>query len=171
MDRHARLSPLGTQRLRVLDCLGGNNRWSPGYFEPDADTDIFVEFRRYVRRTAETWGGEADPSAVSLIAAARLLTGDLAAAQAIVDNLPGAPLAPDHGAGVCAVLPLHVLRTALPVPPALADTTRWLAGSAEQVTLRAWLSGNGGTLQWREADGIYAPAGDAAAPVRSDGPA
>ena len=36
MDRDAQLAPLGVQRLRVLDCLGGNNRWAQGYFQPDA---------------------------------------------------------------------------------------------------------------------------------------
>ncbi len=155
MDRDARLSPLGGQRLRVLDCLGGNNRWAPGYFEPDTDADVFSAFRTYVARLSETWAAESEPSALSLLAAARLLTGELAAAHTIVDTLPAAPVALDHGAGVCAAVPVRALSTVLPVPPALADSRRWLAGSPAQAALRAWLSEHAAQLQWREAAGIY----------------
>lgn len=165
MDRTARLAPLGRQRLRILDCLGGNNRWAPGYFEPDADTDIRIEFGRYVARMCAEWAGDADRMVHSLLAAARVLTGDLAAALVIVDGLPRAPIALDHGAGICVTAPMHALSAAVPLPSWLAETSRWLAGSPEQDALRAWLTEHSGHLRWVDADGVYSWAAPSTPPA------
>lgn len=155
VDRESRLSPLGTQRLRLLECLGGNDRWAQGYFEPDVGSDILEEFRRYALRLSDAWASASDRVTVSLLAAARFLSGDPSAAQLIVDHLPAQPIKLDHGAGICLVLPLHVLSAALPLPATLHDTRRWLAGSPEQRALCAWLAEHRGRLRWSEADGRY----------------
>lgn len=155
MDRTAWLSALGWQRLRLLECLGGNDPRAPGYFATAADADVRAAFRQYVAGLSERWAAERDPLAVALLAAARLLTGDLSAAEVILDHLPASATKLDHGAGVCLVMPLHALSTALPLPGALTDTSRWLAGSAEQAALRAWLRERRGDLRWVEAEGRY----------------
>jgi hypothetical protein len=154
MDRAARLSPLGTQRLRLLECLGGNDRRLSGYFAPGAG-DIFTEFREYVRGLSARWEREDDPITVSLVAAARLLTGDLSAADVIVDHLPARATKLDHGAGICLVAPLHATSASLPLPTDLIDTSRWLAGSQEQVALRAWLAQHRDRLRWDEVAAAY----------------
>jgi hypothetical protein len=155
MDRTTWLSALGSQRLRLLDCLGGNNPRLPGYFDRPAEQDVLSAFRRYVVRLSEQWAAEADPLTVSLLAAARLLTGDLAAADVVLDHLPEQPAKLDHGAGYCLVAPLFALSTALPLPSEVADTSRWLAGTPEQAAIRAWLADHQHQLQWVEADATY----------------
>jgi len=155
VDRIARLQALGRQRLRVLDCLGGDSRFGPGYFEPAPDVDIFDAFRAYVARMTEVWAAESHPLSLSLPAAGRLLTGDLTAADVILDHLPAEPYKLDHGAGICWVTPQYALNAALPLPADLTDTDRWLAGSPEQAALRRWLAGHRDQLQWIEADGVY----------------
>jgi len=155
MDRTARFLPLGLQRLRALECLGGNSPQAPGYFAPAADVDIFEAFRRHVARLSQQWAAESDPMTVSLLAAGRLLCGELTAADVILDHLPAQMIKLDHGAGSCLVLPVYALATALPLPATLTDTRRWLAGSAEQTALRAWLNEHRDALHWVEADGVY----------------
>lgn len=152
----ARLQPLGLQRLRVLACLGGDMPSAPGYFAPASGADIFAAFRDHVGALSQRWSAGADPSVLALLARSRLLCGDLAAAAAILDHLPAAPIERDHGAGLCLVLPFHVLAAALPLPRELAETRRWLAGSAEQGALRAWLAAHRGRLRWVEETGAYA---------------
>lgn len=160
MDRTALLSPLGLQRLRVLDCLGGNSPHAPGYFTPPADGDIFNAFSCYVAQVSPQWATASDSSTISLLAAARFLTGDLVAAHVIIDQLPANAFKLDHGAGFCLVAPLHALSDALPLPADLKDTRRWVAGSVEQAALRAWLSEHRDKLRWVEADGVYVPSAD-----------
>jgi hypothetical protein len=155
MDRTTRLSHLGPQRLRLLECLGGNDPRAAGYFAPAPDVDVFGAFRQYVESLSLRWAAERDPLTVSLLAAARLMTGDLAAAGVIVDHLPAEPAKLDHGAGICVVVPLYTLRTVLPLPHDLSDTRRWVAGSAEQAALRRWLSQRGSDLRWVEDAGEY----------------
>lgn len=155
MDRTTRLSPLGLQRLRVLDCLGGNRPRAPGYFDPPADVDVFTAFSGYIARWSQECATDAYPLTISLLAAGRLLCGDLAAADVILDNLPAAPIGLDHGAGVCLVTPFYALNTALPWPAELRDSRRWLAGSAEQEALRAWLAAHRDKLCWDEPAGVY----------------
>jgi hypothetical protein len=154
MDRTARLAPLGFHRLRLLDCLGGNSPHTPGFFAAGED-DIFSAYRHHVQALWARWGAEPDVSMQSLLAAARLLIGDLAAAHVIVNNLPETAFALDHGAGFCVVAPLHALRAALPLPQELADTTLWIARSAEQEALRAWLTRHGRELHWDETAAEY----------------
>jgi hypothetical protein len=155
VDRTAHLAPLGLQRLRLLECLGGNDLRLPGYFVPPEDVDVFAAFRLHVERLSRSWASERDPVVVSLLAAARLLTGDLAAADVILDHLPATPIELDHGAGICLVAPLFALSTSLPLPEPLTDTRRWVAGSPDQARLRGWLAEHRRDLRWADADAQY----------------
>jgi hypothetical protein len=155
MDRTSRLSPLGVQRIRVLECLGGSSPRSPSYFAPAADTDIFTAFRSYVEEESERWANVTDLLTTLLVAAGRLLTGDLAGADVILDHLPAEGVRLDLGAGICQRVPLHAVATTLPLPENLQDTRRWAEGSAEQAALRAWLAEYRDKLRWVESDGVY----------------
>lgn len=155
MERSARLAPLGYQRLRLLDCLGGHDRRAPAYFDPPPDSDIFSAFAAHVQHLFAQWAGEAEPLAISLLAAGRLMTGDIAAARSIVDHLPVKAFELDHGAGYCVTAPLDALNATLPLPEHLRDTKRWVAGSPEQERLRAWLDGHEHRLHWLEEGGVY----------------
>src|SRR5450755_2347983 len=80
MDRIARIQSLGRQRGRVIECLGGNSRLVRGaYFDPAADIDILDAYRAYVARMSASL----EPLNMALLAAGRLLTGDLTAADVI----------------------------------------------------------------------------------------
>ena len=46
-------------------------------------------------------------------------------------------------------------------PNEVTDTSRWLAGSTEPASLRAWLAEHGEDLHWVEAAGEYHLAGTA----------
>jgi hypothetical protein len=165
-DRAAQLSPLGPQRLRLLDCLGGNTRLAPGYFSPPPGADILEAFARYVTDLSARWVGDTDPLVVTLLAAARLLTGDAAAARFIVDRLPATLPKLDHGAGFCLITPQQVLAATLPLPPQLADIRRWLADSPEQNALRAWLDQHQTQLHWAPDAAVYRLAEATSAPFR-----
>jgi hypothetical protein len=121
----------------------------------EGDVDVFSAFRGYAQRLSREWASATDPLTASLLAAARLLTGDLSAAGMILEHLPGTATKLDHGAGFCLVAPLHALSAALPLPRDLTDVTRWLADSPEERAIRAWLSEHGDDLRWVEADGVY----------------
>jgi hypothetical protein len=104
---------------------------------------------------------------ISLLAAGRLLTGDVAAADVIVDRLPAEAYRLDHGAGICWVTPQYALSAALPLPENLKDTSGWLAGSDMQAALRTWLAGHRDRLRWFEVEGLYLPrASEGGAPVQ-----
>jgi hypothetical protein len=160
MDRFTRLSPLGLHRIRVLDCLGGNSPVAPGYFDLPDDTDIFRAFHEHLARMSELCAGDTNPLTVSLLAAGRVLMGDLAAADVILDNLPAEAFTLDHGAGICVVTPLYVLKSALPLPASLGDASSWVAGSGAQAALRTWLAEHRDRLRWVEADGVYLPSAE-----------
>lgn len=162
MKRSSRLSPLGLQRLRLLDCLGGNSQRARGYFDPPPDSGIFSAFATHVRNLSVQRAGKVEPLTVSLLAAGRLMTGDITAARTIVDHLPVAAFEPDHGAGYCVTAPLDTLNAALPLPEDLRDTRRWTAGSPEQERLHAWLDRHERQLCWLEEGGVYVlpPAAD-----------
>jgi hypothetical protein len=154
MDRIARIQSLGRQRGRVIECLGGNSRLVPGtYFDPAADIDVFDAYRAYIARMSATPDALDSP----LLAAARLLTGDLKAADVILDHLPATAYRLDHGAGICWVAPQNTLSAALPWPSHLREIDCWLAGSAEQTALRAWLTEHRDRLRWLESPGFYLP--------------
>lgn len=155
MNIPVQLQPLGFQRLRLIDCLGGNSRWGLGQFEPAPNADVFEEFRKYIVQLSRRYASESNPLVISLLAAGRFLTGDLAAAEAILDHLPAEAFKLDHGAGYCVVLPLHALSGGLPLPPDLKDTNRWLAGSPTQAALKTWLAANYDKLRWVELEGVY----------------
>lgn len=151
------LEALGWQRLRVVSCLD-SSRWSV-HFEPHRDEDLFVAFRQWVAKVVSAYGdttGAGSEVVLALLGAARLLTGDTGGADLILDNLPEKPFELDHGAGYCLVLPMNVMCAALPLPaPDLKNVTRWLAGSAQQATLRSWLRQHKAQLVWDESRGVY----------------
>src|SRR5215831_9622457 len=120
-----------------------------------ADRDIFAAFGYHVARLSQQWADASDPITISLIAAARFLCGDIAAAEVILDHLPVDAFKLDHGAGICLVAPLYALSATLPLPAQLKDTNRWLAGSTEQTALRAWLAEHRGKLRWVEEKAIH----------------
>ena len=157
--RLAKMEPLGVQRLRVLDCIGGNDVRGANRFESEAGADVFDAFRRFVAATAPLWEDETDPMHVSTMAAAHLLLGDIASGDVIVDLLPERPYKLDHGAGRCLVAAVYALKNTLPLPAELKDTDRWTAGSPEQAALRGWLAAHRDRLLWREAEGDYVLAG------------
>lgn len=141
--------------MRLLDCLGGNDKWAPGYLRVESADDVFAAFRSYVATLSRTWAEERDPAVIVLLAAARVLTGDWAAAHVIVDRLPSHAIQLDHGAGFCPLVPFQTLASALPLPASLRDSTRWLAGSPEETALRTWLANHGEHLRWLEEPGVY----------------
>jgi hypothetical protein len=164
--RIARLKPLGFHRLRVLDCLGGNDervgRSFPPvgrYFVPAPDENIFDAFRAWVAQESKRGAETTAAFWILLLAAGRLLTGDLTAADVILSHLPAEPYKTDHGAGYCYLAPLEALRDALPLPAELRNTVRWvlrwLEGSPEQAAVRAWLVEHRDMLRWVEVDGLY----------------
>jgi hypothetical protein len=154
-NRTSQFLPLGYRRLRLLGCLGGDSPTMPGYFDPAPDTDIFEAFRHYVASMSQKWAAETDRITISLLAAARVLTGDLDSAETIIDHLPVKAFKLDHGAGYCVVMPQTVLKTSLPLPSELTDIDCWLADSAEQSELRKWLKQHRDKLFWDEKNGIY----------------
>jgi hypothetical protein len=155
MERTEQLAPLGFQRIRLLECLGGHDPRLPGYFDPEPDIDIFAALRSHVAWLSQEWSAETDSTTVRLLAAARLLTGDVTAAQTIIDQLPANAFELDHGAGICLVVPFHALKTALPLPSELGDVRRWTAGSPEQTALQEWLTAHRDRLRWVETKGTY----------------
>jgi hypothetical protein len=155
-----RLAPLGFPRLRVLDCLGGSSPGSPNSFAvPPEGVSIFGAFRDYVTEQSKQRANESDPLAVSLLAAGRLLAGELSAADVILDHLPAQGFKLDRSAGACVIAPVYSFKAALPIPETLGDTRRWLQGTSEQAALRAWLAEKRDKLRWVESEGIYRDAG------------
>ena len=128
---------------------------APGYLKLAEGVDVFEAFNQHVAHMVEEWASDTDPNAISLLAAARVLTGDLSAATLVIDHFPEAPAKLDHGAGVCLVAPLLALHAALPLPADLTDTRRWLARSPEQAALRAWIAEHRHSLHWDERAGVY----------------
>jgi hypothetical protein len=151
-----RLEPLGYSRLRLLSCLGGDMPHLPQYFAPGPQEDAFAAFRGFVDRMVRLCADANDPMVRSLIGAAQLLTGDLSGADVIVEYLPATPVKLDHGAGYCLTASQAALSVALPqLPKSLQDTSRWLAGSAEQAALRTWLEQHASQLVWDEPRALY----------------
>jgi hypothetical protein len=154
--RRARFTPLGLHRNRVIGCLGGNSPHAPAYFHtPADDINIFDAYRSYIVEQSRRWADESDSFSTALLAAGRFLTGDLVAADLVIDNLPAETVKLDHGAGICLLVPFYALKNALPLPETLHDADRWLQGSPEQVALRSWLAEHRDKLRWVETDGIY----------------
>jgi hypothetical protein len=155
LDRTALLEQLGFQRLRILSCLGGDLPHSKAYFDPDPAVNIFTSFRLYTERLSREWSQETDRSTVALLAAGRLLAGEISAADLILENLPAHRVRLDQGAGICMLAPFQALSAALPLPSVLRDSSQWLAGSDQQALLRGWLSEHRSQLRWEEFQGVY----------------
>lgn len=155
MDRAEILKPLGFQRNRLLTCLGADLPHSPSYAEPDASADPFAYYRHFVRDLNTQWAAATDRATVVILAAARLLDGEIGAARVVAVHFPEHPIRTDHGAGICLVAPFYALASALPLPEALRDTSAWLAGSPQQTALLAWLDERATSLRWNESAGVY----------------
>jgi len=152
-----RLRPLGFLRIRSLGCTGGGYKLSPAYFYPPEDIDIFTAYRNYAVRIWEEFHTQSHGYGLSLLALARLLSGDLDAADVIIDNLPAEPYRIDHGAGYCVVLPQNGTAAILPLPKTLKEFPgeTWLAGSQVQADVRAWLNEHRDKLRWDEKECLY----------------
>ncbi|HKU41150.1 MAG TPA: hypothetical protein VJR89_23470 [Polyangiales bacterium] len=153
--REARFAPLGALRLNLLGCLGGDMRFLPQYVPtPEPEADLFALYRAFVERMLEQQRGEEDVH--SLLATARLLTGDITAADEILNNLRPDRYASDHGTGFCIWIASRALAVVLPLP---ADFPKpqpnYVAGSAEEAALRAWLAEHRDALVWDEIKGVY----------------
>jgi hypothetical protein len=150
---------LGARRLRIVSCLGGDQPRSPHAAAWTAArrgaSDPISAFRMFAEHVHQACVSVTDPRVRSLVAAARLLAGNIGAAQDIVDHFPEHPPRTDHGAGYCLTAPSQALLHALPLPPDLQNTERWAAGSPEQARLHAWLRANGATLAWHPVEGKY----------------
>jgi hypothetical protein len=157
--RVARLAPLGRLRLRLLGCLGGDTHVLPQYLAtPGPDDDVFAAYRGFVRDVIERQRGQEDVH--SLLATARLLTGDIAAADDILNALRSDLYKSDHGAGYCVVIASAALPQVLPLPKDFpAPKPNYVAGSPEQASLRAWLAEHRDALVWNEIKGAYSRAG------------
>jgi hypothetical protein len=153
--RVARLAPLGLLRLRILSCLGGDTHVMPQYFAtPGPDEDLFAAYRAFVRDMVERVRGEED--AYSLVAAARLVTGDLSAADDILNTLRAERFEPEHNTGFCVVIASTALGQVLPLPQEIAKPQpNYVAGSAEEAALRTWLAAHRDRLTWNEVEGLY----------------
>jgi len=116
---------------------------------------IFTAFRDHVFRLSNEWSEEMDPYLISLLAAARLLSGEIAAAETILAHLPSAPIVRDHGAGFCRMAALYAMSAALPIPDEWCDTRGWVRGSDMEHNLQAWLRKHADRLQWKEEEGCY----------------
>jgi hypothetical protein len=157
-DPDGRLAPLGTQRLRLWSCLGGDLSLLPGTYDPKQQEDVFAAFRAVVEHAVRRTHAATDALTRSLVGAGRLLTGDLSGGIEIIEHLPAEPPVLDHGAGYCLVASVQALEAALPtLPRELAETSRWLAGSREQTALREWLARHRATLDWDELRAVYVP--------------
>lgn len=155
MNRLSRFHPLGLRRNLLLDCLGGHTPQAPGYMEPAEDEDIFAAFARHIEELARNDAFASDGMTALLLAAGRLLTGDVSAADLILDHLPSVETEMRFGQRYCPLMPFRTLSAALPLPADLKDVDRWVTGLAEQNELRAWLVGHREQLAWVEAEGVY----------------
>jgi hypothetical protein len=151
------LKPLGRHRLRIFSCLGGDVSHLPQYKPIGPDEDAFDAFRSFVRQLiARSSATPLDPLTKSLLAAGRLLIGEIDAADEILDALPQVPFARDHGMGHCLIAAVEILAAVVPLPAAAMPPAMWCAGSAEQAEAKAWLASHRDRLVWRELDCEYA---------------
>ena len=158
------LEPLGPFRQQVIACLRGDMVGTGAYrFSVGEGENLFEAFRRFVMEREAIAPPDLDGVHRSILAAGRLLTGDLAGADCIIDLLPETPHVTEHGAGKCKLMPARVLRRVLQIPDDVGDPDRWTAGS-QQSTLRVWLARNRAQLVWLEPEGRYHHVGTPASP-------
>jgi hypothetical protein len=150
------LKPLGRHRLRIFSCLGGDLPHLPQYTPIGPDADVFAAFRSFVQGLiAKSRAMPLDPLTKSLLAAGRLLTGEVDAADEILDSLPRVPFERDHGMGHCLVAAVETLAAVVPLPAVGSAPAQWCAESAEQAAAKGWLASHRNRLVWREREGDY----------------
>ncbi|MEP7367850.1 MAG: hypothetical protein ABI972_31700 [Acidobacteriota bacterium] len=142
---------LGFHRNRLLVCLGADLT----LLAPRDESDPFALYRGFVQGISVQWAPATDRATISLLAAARLLYGDLGSAYLLLDHFPQRPIRADRDAGLCLLSPLFALASVLPLPEALRDTSAWLAGSPQQSALRSWLDQHSARLHWNQPSGVY----------------
>lgn len=154
-DRLTRFEPLGLRRNLLLDCLGGHTPQAPGFLNFMAEVDVFAAFRSHIHELSCVVAFQSDHLTALLLATGRLLTGDLNAADVILDQLPARAPRLRFGQRYCLLMPFRTLSAVLPLPPELAEPDLWLAGSQEQAALRSWLAEHRSALRWAETEGVY----------------
>jgi hypothetical protein len=155
-DRAQRLEALGSSRLLILGCLGGDFPSLPQYFEPAPGEDVIAAFRKFVELSVRDGSHDADRLTQSLLGAARLLIGDLAGADTILAQLPEALRTPTRRLPPVVIAPAQVMIAALPLASLQpAPASSWVAGSNEQARVRRWLDDHRSRLVWNERAAIY----------------
>jgi len=155
IDRTEILKPLGFHRNRLLSCLGADLPYALFFFQSDPEADPFTAYRTFVEELSAQWAAASDRATLTILAAARLLYGDLSAAGIIVDHFPQRPIRTDRDAGICLLSPHYALAATLPLPEALRDISAWLAASPQQTALRSWIEEHATNLHWNQPAGIY----------------
>jgi len=152
---------LGDLRLSMLSALGCDNPRMSQFFDPPPSISIFDAYREHIERLSRDWAGcgwADDPLARRLLGAGRLLYGDLAGADEILNNLPAEPTERPFGARFVPLLPQRMLRWALPLPRekyCLNWPDRLCENSPEQAEFRRWLGYHRERIIWQEIEGFY----------------
>ncbi len=149
------LEPLGPFRQQVIACLRGDIGSRTRRFSPTDGDGLFDAFTRFVLAAEASAPASLDGVGKSILAAGRLLSGDLSGADRIIDLMPERPHVTEHGAGKCLLMPARVLRNILPLPNDVGNPDRWTAGSPDQAALREWLAEHRHQLRWMEIEGEY----------------
>ncbi len=149
------LGLLGPLRGQVLWCLGGNWEGHPGFFRLNDAPDVVLAYERHLDALGELWRDTTDDITKLLLSAGRLLCGFPAEAEVLIAHVSDAEGMNPHAKGRCILMPFRVCAAALPLPEALRDTRRWIAGSAEQAALWSWLAEHRDRLIWDRAEGVY----------------
>lgn len=153
---------LGDLRLSMLSALGCDNPRLPGFFDPPPSISIFDAYRDHIERLSRDWADRGcdgqEALTRRLLGAGRLLAGELAGADEILNNLPAEPTERPFGARYVPLLPQRMLRWALPLPRekySLSWPDRLCENSPEQADMRRWLSYHRERLIWQEIGGFY----------------
>jgi hypothetical protein len=155
-ERAQRLQALGSSRLLILGCLGGDFPSLPQYFEPAPGEDVVAAFRKFVERSVRDAGHDPDRLTQSLLGAARLLIGDLSGADTVLAQLPEALRTRTRRLPPVLIAPAQVMIAVLPLGSLQpAPAASWVAGSDEQARVRHWLNAHRSRLVWNERDAIY----------------
>jgi hypothetical protein len=148
-------SAIGPLREPVLFCLGADREGSVGYFKVDPKFDIIQQYEDHIFRLSAFWTNTDGHWAQLALSAGRLLCGRVTEADSLIGAVSDAKGMDPHAKGRCILMPFRVCAAALPLPEALRDTRRWIAGSAEQAALRSWLAEHRDRLIWDRAAGVY----------------
>jgi hypothetical protein len=155
-ERAERLQVLGVSRLRILGCLGGDFPSQPHYFAPAPGEDVLAAFRAFVEGRVRDAHDDRDRLTQALLGAARLLIGDLAGADTVLEQLPDAPMTRSRRLPPMVLAPAQTVSAALPLTSLeLAPASAWVAGSNEQTRVRTWLHEHRSQLVWNERRAVY----------------